>query len=330
MDVASLTSWLESARPDWIDPVVTDFASLRAGWESDVHRFALTHGAGGQRTTKQLVLRLYVGDQGPDKATNEFHGMKLLGEADYPVPQVVVVEPSDEPLGRPFMVMEFVSGDAEWGWDAVRDDAQRRSMFVELFRELHEVDWRPFVPAADHAELAAGRAAERTLADWKRHVDRFPLTGFGALLGWLGERLDGLPRIEPAVVHLDYHVGNVLVGNEGSAWVVDWTQVGVSDPRFDVAWTSLLMTESQGADVVRAEYERSSGPLPGMVFFDAAAAMKRLFSIAVSLHAGPEAMGMRPEAAQLMRDQVGAIAGTYDRVRTATGVRLPSVEALLG
>lgn len=329
MNPELLADWLRTGRPDWSNPIVEHVVALRAGWESDVYRFALTRHSGDDRVTEHLALRMYVGDQGSAKATNEFNGMKLLGEAGYPVPQVIAVEPSAEPLGRPFMVMEFVAGDAEWGWDVVRDDAQRRTTFVRLFRRLHEVDWRPFVLVEDHAALAAGGAVRQTLATWRRHVNVYPLAGFDQLVSWLESSANGVPRLEPAVVHLDYHVGNVLVGHDGAAWVVDWTQVGVSDPRFDVAWTSLLMTESQGADVVRAEYERLAGALPRMEFFDVAAAMKRLFSIAVSLHAGPEAMGMRPEAAQLMRDQVDALAGTYDRVRAATSVRLPSVEALL-
>ncbi len=49
-------------------------------------------------------------------------------------------------------------------------------------------------------------------------------------------------------VHWDYHPGNVLLRDDSSAVVIDWTQIDVSDPRFDLAWTLLLVSSYEGAE----------------------------------------------------------------------------------
>lgn len=55
-------------------------------------------------------------------------------------------------------------------------------------------------------------------------------------------------------------------------------------------------------DRILAEYERLAGaPIQELAWFEAAACGKRLFSVVASLIAGPEALGMRPEAVEMMR-----------------------------
>ena len=64
-------------------------------------------------------------------------------------------------------------------------------------------------------------------------------------------------------------------------------------------------------------------------WFEVAACGKRLFSVVVSLVAGPEALGMRPEAVALMRKQFGALRNVYQLFTGRTGLRLRDVERLL-
>ena len=120
---------------------------------------------------------------------------------------------------------------------------------------------------------------------------------------------------------------------DGSATVIDWTQIQVSDPRFDLAWTLMLVGAAEGwqwRDRILAEYERLAGaPIQELEWFEVAACGKRLFSVVVSLAAGPEALGMRPEAVELMRQQFGALRNVYQLFMIRTGLRLREVERLL-
>jgi Ser/Thr protein kinase RdoA (MazF antagonist) len=162
---------------------------------------------------------------------------------------------------------------------------------------------------------------------------QFPMPDTDALLHWLEARRDCVPCARPAPVHLDIHPGNLPLRADGSATVIDWTQIQVSDPRFDLAWTLMLVGAAEGwawRDRIVAEYERLVAvPMQGLEWFEVAACGKRLFSVVESLAAGPEALGMRPEAVELMRKQLGALSNVYQLLVARTGLRLRDVERLL-
>ncbi|MGE7224343.1 aminoglycoside phosphotransferase family protein [Paenibacillus glucanolyticus] len=42
------------------------------------------------------------------------------------------------------------------------------------------------------------------------------------------------------MIHGDYHLGNILE-SEGKLTVIDWTNVQIGDPRYDIAWSIILM-----------------------------------------------------------------------------------------
>jgi hypothetical protein len=115
--------------------------------------------------------------------------------------------------------------------------------------------------------------------------------------------------------------------------VVDWTQVDVSDSRFDLAWTLLLVSTHENAvwhKRILHEYERLAGTeVEQLAFFEVFACLKRLYSVAVSLAHGPESLGMRPDAGIMMVQQMGAIARVYDLLLQRTGIGVPEVEELL-
>jgi aminoglycoside phosphotransferase (APT) family kinase protein len=67
--------------------------------------------------------------------------------------------------------------------------------------------------------------------------------------------------------------------------VIDWTGLQLSDPRFDLAWTLMLISAYQGSQWRQSfleAYERHAGELlENLEFFDVAACTRRLYSIAV-------------------------------------------------
>lgn len=323
MDREALAAWFES-HLDWDRQRITSIVELDGGWESDIYRIGLSHDDG----VEDLVIRRYVGADGPIKARREHDGMLHLHRAGYPVPLVHAVEVDPTLLGRPFLVMEWVPGRVDRGWPEVLQPDQLGG-FVQLLVDLHGLDWRPFAEPADRDDLAAGRATERQI-DEARTLEGMP-SGFRAVLDWLADHVPA-SKVEAAVVHWDFHVGNILVADDGRTTVVDWTQITATDPRFDVAWTRLLIAMAVGrsaADVFLAEYERRAAALPDLSFYDVAAAFKRLYSVAASLVSGPETLGMRPEAAERMRAGLPTLAVPYRTVREHTGLRIAEVEALL-
>ena len=155
---------------------------------------------------------------------------------------------------------------------------------------------------------------------------------FDPALDWLQAKIQDVRFGAPSVIHLDYHPYNVLLREDGAAFVIDWTNAQVSDYRLDLAWT-LLLNSSYGHPEMREllldEYRRISGdPVQQIAFFEVAASLRRLASILISLSAGPETLGMRAGAEAMMVD-IPHITSVYAIFCDRSGLRIPEIEELL-
>ncbi|HSN07155.1 MAG TPA: phosphotransferase family protein [Candidatus Angelobacter sp.] len=205
------------------------------------------------------------------------------------VPRVRGVCEDDAVIGAPFYVMDRSPG------VVVRDSlpdfmrgpsgyAARRAVGAELPRVLgsiHRVDWRPFVAAG------IGRPAgylERQLRRWVGQREGIQaavaaaggqareLPDYDAVRDWLRANLP--PESEPAVVHGDFKLDNVIVapvtGTDGEGHevpsahvtaVVDWEMATVGDPRADLGYLLSFWPEP-GETVPLAELVTSHDGFP--------------------------------------------------------------------
>lgn len=318
LDTAAFERWLSAHLPDWEAARVESLVEVDGGWESDVYDIRVRHGTTERGPVERLALRRYAGDG--DVALREFDGMRHLFLAGYPVPEVLGVESSDDVLGGPFVVMRWVDGEIK-SWHAADLDHLARLMV-----DLHRLDWRPLHP---EWSAAPGDASDLVTA-WRGQLAAFPLDSLTECLDWAEESAGSISP-QPAIVHLDFHTGNVLIGTDGSATVIDWTQIGVADRRLDVAWTELLLemaVDRTAAARFRAAYERVAEPLDHMEWFEMASAAKRLFSVLASLDMGPETMGMRPEARERMMSDIHTLEVPWRRVREISGIDVTEARRL--
>jgi aminoglycoside phosphotransferase (APT) family kinase protein len=316
---------------------ISDLANISEGWESDMYAFTAESGPVGARQREELILRLYAGEDAYAKSEREFHGMDLLRGAGYPVPKVLALEHEHSPFGRPFLIMEKIDGQLMWRvWFGSPKDKQQEllTLFCELFVRLHALEWRPFVQGETLSDAGAPYAlVDRELDRTRPYLARFPIPGFLPVVEWLRERRDLVPCHRPSVIHWDYHPANILLCEDGSAVVIDWTQVEVSDSRFDLAWTLLLVSTNEDKawhKLILHEYERLAGnQVEQLAFFETYACLKRLYSVVASLAYGPESLGMRSGAGDIMLRQLEASRRVYDLLRDRTGIQVPEVEELL-
>jgi aminoglycoside phosphotransferase (APT) family kinase protein len=317
---------------------ITGVEPLTEGWESIIYAFELAAGPGEGSPAQGLILRLYPGSDASFKSKREFEGMQVLHRLGYPVPQVFHLEREYSPFGRPFVIMERIAG--EMLWRVLDRAAPERAnalitRFCELFVQLHALDWRAFAAPEQQAAAASPyHYVDQFLAMLYGAAQDYPaLDGLAPLFQWLETRRDGVPCPRPAPVHWDLHPGNVLLCPDGRAVVIDWTQIQVSDARFDLGWT-LLLTGVYAGEPLRdrflAEYQRIAGaPVEQLEFFEVAACVKRLGTMMISLAAGADQMGMRPETAAIMRRDFPAFRRVYALMAARTGLCLPEIEALL-
>jgi aminoglycoside phosphotransferase (APT) family kinase protein len=285
-----------------------------------------------------MILRIYPGDDAYQKSGREFEGMKRLYEVGYPVPKVFILEQDDSPFSKPFVLMERIEG--EMLWPALdRSNPETSAAYLtamcSLFVKLHKLDWRSFVPKVEQTSYENPYVFIDQYLNWLRSMaEPFPdLSAFFPVIEWLEARRDQVPCKRPALVHWDFHPGNLILQPDGELKVIDWTQIQVFDPRFDLGWTLLLAGGYSGIEIrnhILNEYQRISGSqVEQLKFFDIANAIKRLGSVMISLSAGAEQMGMRPDAIAAMRRDFPALRWVYNLLVIRTGISVPEIERFL-
>jgi aminoglycoside phosphotransferase (APT) family kinase protein len=310
---------------------VNALTRISDGWESDVYAFDAPEWHAGEH-----VLRLYFGANSGQTALHEYRSLDLLKRANYPVPQVNLVEQSPQPLGRSFLMMERVEGGSLGKlWRSPDEAVRQREMvrFCELFAQLHTLEWR-HLPGAEHVPSVS---IPQQLDYWNGFVANLPSNSFKRAMAWLYEAGKKVSAQPSGLVHWDFHHENILVGADGRAWVIDWTQFQATDIRFDVAWTLTLLASERDletAEAVRAGYYAQRGWDAAAVeeemrFFEAAASAKRLVAVVISLSSGADTMGMRPGAEAIMSSRLSRFAIVYRRWLELTQTPLPDVETLL-
>lgn len=214
-----------------------------------------------QRTREGGLRRLEV----------EVAVLRAAAAAGVPVPEVVFDGSRSDALERPFMIVREVPGETI-ARKILRDDVHARAREVlprqlaHAAARLHGID----------ASAIEGLVADDQVAQYRAVLDEsgeaHPV--FEAAFRWL--EMNRPPVGEPRLVHGDFRLGNVIVGSDGLAAVLDWELVHLGDPMEDLGWLC-----------VRAWRFGSSEPVAGLADRD------------VLLDAYAEVTGVRPTREQL-------------------------------
>lgn len=334
-----LQEYYVRAFPERPNAQVSSLVCLNDGWETDVYAFDVEWGAPSDRQKEELILRIYPGANGTAKSGWEYQVLKNLMQANYPVPRTDRIEQDTSIFGKPFLIMERIRGKNLWQplFHSLNPFERKRllRLFCSLFAQLHTLDWRPFTsdPAAFENQDPS-TLIKRQLDGWQPYFDSLPVAGFEANWQWLRAHQRDVSPTRLALTHWDYHPNNILLLDDSRssrpAVVIDWAGLEITDWRFDLAWTLVIVGGSEGMQwrgPIIQEYERQIGePVTDMAYFDAAACIRRLYSTIASLTYGPEKLSMRPGAEALMRKQAPALRRVYELLLKCTGLPIPEVE----
>lgn len=314
------------------EAVISNFGLVNGGWECDIYAF---HLAANQLKPRDLILRLYLGQDGDIKAARESAGLRRLHQAGYAVPELLLHEADTTILGKPFMIMEKLYGQGLWGALSMSPpdrEAHLLDQFSRLQAQLHRLDWQPFTEHAVRYTANPPAVLDDLFTDWRESYARFGVTGFFAVLGWLEDHLSTI-TVQPAVVHLDFHANNVFLHDDDRMSVIDWSQITVSDYRYDLAWTLMIMGDHgqpHWHDHILSAYTDAAGhPVEQLDYFKVINYTKLLGSAVISLQAGVETQGLRPESIETMKQQGASLQSAYQRLQAITGVTVPEVEEVL-
>jgi aminoglycoside phosphotransferase (APT) family kinase protein len=229
------------------------------GFSNETVFFSATWQKGGAEHTRKFVARIEPEDGGifpvqspacEVSAELQHRIMSAVGALHtVPVPPLLSYESDPSVLGRPFFVMEFVTG--EIPADVPRysqagflvDDAtpaDRESMVfgtIEAMSALHKLDWREvgldwLDPSDDGKPVMAHQM--RLYRDYvARELAGRDHSVIMQSLDWLDANV---PNAESGLSWGDSRLGNVIFRDYRCAAVVDWEAAALCPPEADIGW----------------------------------------------------------------------------------------------
>jgi aminoglycoside phosphotransferase (APT) family kinase protein len=207
-----------------------------------------------RRGDERFVLRRPPRPPLPPSAHDVLREARLLTAldgTDARTPRVLATCDDESVLGGvPFYVMEEVAGTVITGDvpPALDEPDERRRIgeeLVDALAEIHDVDWR--AAGLDGFGKPSGyleRQLRRFNGLWEHNKTR-ELEAVAEVGAWLA---DNLPESGPStIVHGDYRLGNVMVGDEAPGRVrsvFDWELATIGDPLADVGYMTITWAQA--------------------------------------------------------------------------------------
>lgn len=310
---------------------VTNCIPMTHGLASDVVSLDVTYTGDGTTYHTPLIVKQYASGDAPARAAataaREFHTLRHLAAAGYPVPDVLLLEPDLAPLGSPFIVMARIDGAVLW--DVIHAQPDRASdlttRFCRLFVDLHALDWQPFAPdPAPFQRSDPYACVNREIAALRDLVAAGERAEFSPVIDWLARtKSPDIACTRPSLIHRDYHPWNVILTPADRCVVIDWDSE-VSDFRFDLAWTIQLMDRAGFTDFAQQVHtlyaDMRGSPIPALPYFEVAATVRWALIVLRSLDTGA---ALRADArAQFRQFLEPMLARACTLIQTHTGIAL--------
>ena len=173
----------------------------------------------------KAVLRLPTRASSSRAISTQRAALQAVAGTATPTPAVLWWDDdADNPLGRPFLVMERIDGAIPAGWHEL-PEGERVSLgeqAMESLAALHAAEVAVTGPAGD-LDRPDGDPAEAELAWYRDRIHRFggshPV--LSAALWWLERHLPP-PPARLSLVHNDYRMGNFVISGGTLRAVLDW------------------------------------------------------------------------------------------------------------
>jgi aminoglycoside phosphotransferase (APT) family kinase protein len=190
---------------------------------------------------RRLILRREPagGPLAPYDVAFEANIYRALQDTGVPVPRVFHLETDPDVLGRPFVISEFVEGEARGLAQSRFDDPNTRertlNAFVDMLARIHAVP----VGGLPRGPGGAGTGARAEVRLWRKRFEEVELSPRPIVRHVFDVLDDYAPQCGAMVlVHGDYRLSNLLWHRDDRiAAVLDWERSFIGDPMADIAFT---------------------------------------------------------------------------------------------
>lgn len=261
---------------------IQDTKVLKSGWAGEIISLKF------KDNTQKYVIKTYSRSKnGLENIKQEWKGLNLLYNANYPVPRPIM---SDFVNEKPYIVMEEIEGENLWDCYQTlskEDKDQLLERFVKVFFELHELD----VSIVDKELVKDSTISfiEKEINEIKKLVEENKFEYFTQIIDWLQKEKANIIGEKLSIIHRDYHPWNVIVDNNDKIYVIDllW---GIGDYRFDLAWMYTLMERSGFEDfsqnVLKKYKDLKNGNVNNFEYFKVLSTLRWLINVMSSLKTG--------------------------------------------
>ncbi|TET11075.1 MAG: hypothetical protein E3J86_03840 [Candidatus Thorarchaeota archaeon] len=333
MDSSSLLSYLQKSYPNRISLKLNDFRDITSGWETQIFSFDLEWSTKRGKMQEGLIVRIYTPGVGAKKAERESTVMTQLSRVGYPVPRIHLTETDDSTLGNPFIIMDRIEGSTLNDKFALSDVENDKwvMVFSRLFVKLHKLDWKYFVAdSRSYHPEDPFYIVKSKIAEARESLKHHKKQELNPVVDWLHKRIDCVPCKKLSIIHGDFHPMNVMIDSQQNPFVIDWGAAKISDFRNDLAWTLLLTraySTKENRDFFLDGYQRTVGhDIEEIEYFEVFAILRRLFDVSVSLDEGATELGMREDAVEMMKEQMGHVRVVYNLLGVLTDITIPEIE----
>jgi len=206
--------------------------------------------------TVPAVLRRPTASSGKRSLVTQIAAMEGLSGTGIPCPRVLWSDLDDDnPLGRPFFVMERIAGSVPVGWHDFQPADQQlfAEQAVDILGDLH---------AIGPDRLGPDAVPTFDLSWYERRFEK--LGGAPPVLKaalWWMRRHAPEPTGQPVIVHGDFRMGNFVVDAGRIAGILDWEMASIGDPIEDLAWCTLPVWDRPMVDeaALIRRYEQRTG-----------------------------------------------------------------------
>jgi aminoglycoside phosphotransferase (APT) family kinase protein len=209
---------------------------ISGGFDTIIHGLRLSGATGDW--AGPLVLRIMRSGTSGARVRREAAAHAALDKAGFPVPRVLLAEPEPAPLGAPFLVMQRLPGETLWWAEQARGLAALPAIprrLAEIHARLHRVSGELLRESAQTFGVdLATMGVEARGEDVGRRIDRAGLGGLSEGARWLVRNRPAAAQAE-VICHGDFHPHNIMVEGEGLSGVIDWADVTLAEPTYDIA-----------------------------------------------------------------------------------------------
>jgi aminoglycoside phosphotransferase (APT) family kinase protein len=192
-----------------------------------------------------VVQRERVAGKGRIAVTTEAKLFQVAAAHRVPVPEVVMVEESQDAIGGAYVITTRIDGETLPSRILRLEElSSARGIFAyqcgQILRAIHSI------PTEEFELLSEADPVETIEAMLDGTCDPRPAFEIG--LRWLRKNRPG--RTSRTLVHGDFRNGNLIVGSEGIRAVLDWELAHIGDPLEDLAWLCLRAWRWGGTGIV--------------------------------------------------------------------------------